>query len=382
MNILSADFTRDPYPFYAQWRARQAVVAVSPGAIRAVARAAEVDNVLSAPQLFSAESSHSMNRPWLEADPFANGPAAVDPMTRLASRRMFAKAGQESADAALAKLAQVRAGALAAELETQSRDFVAGFAKPLASAVLAAQLGAPRLAPQLESWAEALSSGPFAPETQAREFQRRFKDIEADLSELIAARRRTPAADLVSRLIAGAGEDDGAVLALLGLWLLAGFETSVQLLVAVALCWTRHAEAFKAARGDQGSLSPLIEESLRLEPPVHAVARTATQDVRLGDAVIPEGSLVLAFIASANRDERRHIEPDRFDPQRGHRANRAFGFGPQACLGAGLARLVGEAALRALTQRFQRLEIAGALPEWRWTLSLRTLPSLHVAGVR
>jgi cytochrome P450 len=142
------------------------------------------------------------------------------------------------------------------------------------------------------------------------------------------------------------------------LLLVAGNETTTNLIGNAASALLDHpAELARVAR-DPGLVANLVEETLRFDAPVQLVFRTATREVELRGARIPEGATVALLIGSANRDERRFPEPDRFDVGRDARGHLGFGFGQHFCLGASLARLEARLALEALVPELVRVERA------------------------
>ncbi|WP_211211880.1 cytochrome P450 [Deinococcus apachensis] len=153
------------------------------------------------------------------------------------------------------------------------------------------------------------------------------------------------------------------------LWLLlvAGFETTVNLIGNGVLALLEHPEQLARLRADPGLLPGAVEELLRFCGPVEtSMLRWAREDVTLHGATIPQGSPVVAVLASANRDERQFTNPDDLDVTREVRGHVAFGHGVHYCLGAPLARLEGQIALGSLLGRFPRLRLAVQPEELRW----------------
>ena len=135
----------------------------------------------------------------------------------------------------------------------------------------------------------------------------------------------------------------------------AGNETTGRLIGWLAKLLAEHPDQRRAVVEDRGLVGAVIEETLRFEPTGHAVARYVTEDVELHDTVVPAGSAVVLLMASANRDPRRHQDPDVYDIHRADLHHLTFGYGLHFCLGASLARLEGRVALDELLNRF---------PEW------------------
>jgi cytochrome P450 len=198
------------------------------------------------------------------------------------------------------------------------------------------------------------------------------------LEELVEQRRRRPGDDLVSALVrVEAGEelihaDEVKFLAIL--LLVAGNETTTNLLGNTLLALFEHPGELWRLENDPSRASALIEEALRYDAPVQLVLRRTTEAVEIAGSEIPGGATVVLLLGSANRDEVQFQSPDVLDVTRDTRGHLGFGFGTHYCLGAGLARLEARAALEAFFSRFVR--VAGG--EGR----LERVPSMLVRGPR
>jgi cytochrome P450 len=207
---------------------------------------------------------------------------------------------------------------------------------------------------------------------------RTFSELVAYLKQITHERRRAPKDDLVSTIVAQqAGEaalDDYDVVNFVMLLLVAGNETTTNLIGnAVNALLDHPAELEKLARQPE-LVGPAIEEALRFDSPVQLIFRTATRDVEMHGVTIPKGATVVPLLGSANRDERQFPEPDRFDVERRPRSHLAFGFGHHFCLGSSLARLEARGALEVLVP-----ELAGVRRE---AGALERLDSFLVRGPR
>jgi cytochrome P450 len=156
----------------------------------------------------------------------------------------------------------------------------------------------------------------------------------------------------------------------------AGMDTTVNAIAAALYLFGRHPEQWQRLRADRSLMSGAIAEVLRIEPPVQRFTRVVTKDVELGGATIPEGARVVLLFGSANRDEQRFPEPDRFDIERNPTDHLAFGRGVHRCVGAGLAQLEIKAVLDQLADRVERFEVAEAA--WRRNNGLHGLEHLLV----
>jgi cytochrome P450 PksS len=204
--------------------------------------------------------------------------------------------------------------------------------------------------------------------------------------KLIKARRAQPRDDLVSALTraeeAGRQLSEDELVAMVVLLLVAGHETTVNLIGNGTLALLEHPDQLAKLRDDPSLIRPAVEELLRFGSPVEAATeRYPREDVTIAGVTIPRGEMVLAVIASANRDERQFANPDKLDITREPNKHLAFGLGAHFCLGAALARMEGQIAIGTLLRRAPGLRLAvepGAL-RWRPGLVLRGLKALPVA---
>lgn len=384
LNLLDPDFVADPWACYARWRRGPAVLRAMPGNIHVVHRHADVLHVLGNPRAFSSSQMNLAQRPWLPDDCFADMLVAMDPPRHGAYRRNAATAVGRLDMARIAASFVAAGGPLLDGLLARGNgDFIADFAMPMQAQILGESLGAPELADDVKDWVEALSSGPFEPEERRAHLTRTFADMRERLAALIAG---GAARDGMVAMLAGRNADDGlgeaASLSFLGLWLVAGWETSIQLLANTALGWAEYPEACRTAAGSPAGRAAVVDEVLRLAPPVHAIDRMTVATSELSGETIPAGALVLAFVAAANRDPAAFPDPSRFDPARTPRGALSFGHGPHFCLGTRLATTLAAALLELLEKRRVRLDRLGASLAWRWTLSLRTLSTLSMRFAR
>jgi cytochrome P450 len=212
-----------------------------------------------------------------------------------------------------------------------------------------------------------------------------MREFNAYFRDLIAERRRRPAHDLLSALVAVEDKGDtlseDELLATLILLLVAGHETTVNLIGNGLLALIRHPEHLERLGGDPTLARATVEEVLRWDPPVQLDGRVATEDIEVGGVTIARGDQSMLLLAAANRDEAHVADGERFDPGRPEIRHLSFGFGIHYCLGAPLARAEAQAALAATVARFPdlRLPDAGmAALRYRETLVLRGLESLPV----
>jgi len=155
------------------------------------------------------------------------------------------------------------------------------------------------------------------------------------------------------------------------LLLIAGHETTVNLITNGVLTLLRHPDRLDQLRRDPGLLPMAVEELLRYEPPVHMRQRVPRADVDIAGTTIAQGRAVILAMASGNRDPKRFHEPDRFDPTRPDNEHLGFGSGVHLCYGAPLARIEAQAALGALISRLGTAHLVQDPPPYRQNAMLR-----------
>jgi cytochrome P450 len=240
-------------------------------------------------------------------------------------------------------------------------DVVQGLAVPLPVTVIAEMLGIePERRHDFKRWSDTVidnatgagRADPFGPKVLDA-----FAEMSAYVVRIARERRRKPADDLISQLVSiGGGEGLSPVelLQFVTLLLVAGNETTTNLIGNATAALLDHPEQLARVAADPSLVPGLIEEAVRFDSPVQLVFREAVTDVELAGVRIPAGAIVVPLIGSANRDERRFPDPDRFDVTRNPQGHLGFGFGKHFCLGASLARLEAKAALEALVPELVR----------------------------
>jgi len=199
---------------------------------------------------------------------------------------------------------------------------------------------------------------------------------------VVEERRKRPADDLVTALIHA--EVDGEKLSqqeLLGfcfLLLVAGNETTTNLISNGAIAFAENPDQRRAVREDLSLLPKAVEEVLRFDGPVQGLARTLTREVEFYGQKVAVGEKILLLYGAANRDERRFDEPDKFDIRRKQRSHLAFGQGRHFCLGAALARLEGQLAFEALLTRIPDYELVSGGREYLHSGPIRGLDKLLI----
>jgi cytochrome P450 len=387
LNVMAPEMLANPYPIYAELRRNAPVSQVDPGGFYAVTRYDDVMAVFKNPQLFSSEGFRNATKPaWLGHNPFGDSMIVMDPPHHGRLRTIVNRAFGPPAMARLEKRVRAFAVQVADQLPLgRPVDWVESFALPLPASVIGELLGLDAsLRSRFKRWADDLTSiTPVTPDMTARmeEIRGTVREAEQYLREMLAQHRREPTDDMVSDLLRaqvdGEALTDAELMAFLFLLLVAGLETTVHLLSHTARQLIEHPAVFERVRADPSLIPKLVDEVLRLEPPVRAVYRLATADTELSGVPIPKGSKVLVMIGSANHDEAHFPDAERFNIDRGGVNNLPFGHGIHFCLGAPLAKLEARLGLEVLLPRIKGLSAAGPA-EWKRSISVRGVQSLPV----
>ena len=276
---------------------------------------------------------------------------------------------------------------LAAALERGSMEVIEDLAYPLPVRVISELLGVPhddhdRFKGWSKEMARALDPDFATPPDVEERREQAAKAFVEYFQALIAERRRQPRDDLLSALIAA--EDEGhklsekELLSTLILLLVAGHETTVNLIGNGVLALGRNPDQLARLRNDPSLARSAVEEVLRYDPPVQFTARVALDDIDVDGTTLPKGGQAILLIAAANRDREQFADPDVFDVGRQDNRHLAFGLGAHFCIGAPLARVEGQVALAAMATRLADLELAIEQPEYKENIVLRGLAALPV----
>ena len=157
----------------------------------------------------------------------------------------------------------------------------------------------------------------------------------------------------------------------------AGMDTTVNGIASAVSLFADHPDQWDLVRADRSLMASAVNEVLRIEPPVQRFTRSATREVEIGGQVLPEGARIAVLFGSANRDERRFDDPDRFDVTRNPHDHLSFGRGVHRCVGANLAQEEMKAVLDSLADRVERFEVTDRV--WRRNNALHGLERLEVA---
>ncbi|MEU4209391.1 cytochrome P450 [Streptomyces sp. NPDC026206] len=378
---MGGEFARDPYSVYAKLREQGPVhrVRMPEGALCwLVVGYDEVRATFNDPRLSKdwAQASHDLGLPVIASGPHM---LILDQPHHGRLRKLVAKEFTARRVEAMApRVQELTDRLLDAMLAGPDRraDLVDALSFPLPIGVICDLLGVPDLDQEsFRHWSNtAIGSAPAKVKAQAA------GEIAAYLAELVAAKRERPGDDLLSALIRTTDEDGDRLSPeeLLGMaWILlvAGHETTVNLISNGVLALLRHPGQLAELRADFGLLDNAVEEMLRYDGPVEtSTYRFTTEPIDIGGTVVPGGGeLVLAVIADADHDPARFPEPGRFDIHRDARGHVAFGHGIHYCVGAPLARLEAKIAIRSLLESCPDLALDAhpAALTWREGLLMR-----------
>jgi cytochrome P450 PksS len=397
VNIASPEFKANPFPFYARLRAEAPVYRTTiPTKETAwlVTRYDDVAMVLR-DERFAKNAASAMTpeqhaaQPWVRKifKPLKRNMLSLDPPDHTRLRALVSKAFTPR----LIEQMRPRIERLADDLldrvqERGQMDLVRDYALPLPVTIIAEILGVPvEDRHRFQRWSHAVMAAASSTWGLVKAVPNGLA-LMRYLRKIIARRRADPQDDLVSALakVEEAGDRLTAdeLLAMVCLLLVAGHETTVNLIAVGALALLEHPVQWAKLRADPGLIESAVEELLRFTSPVDtATERYARADVTIAGQTIPRGEMVLAVLASANRDEKQFANPDALDITRAPNRHLAFGIGTHFCLGAPLARLEGQIAINTLLDRFPNLRLAVAAGGLRWRrgLLLRGLESLPVA---
>lgn len=395
LQLLDPANRADPYRLCAQFRDRGPLQL--PEANLAVFLSyRDCDEVLRHPSSSSdnVNSTVAKQQAATGTTPPRHGPPGflfLDPPDHTRLRKLVSKAFAPRVVSALQPdISSLVDGLLDRVAEKGRFEVVEDFAYPLPVAVICRLLGVPLEDEPRFSRASALLAqalDPFStitgvPPEVANERQQAGTWLREYFHDLIDQRRSRPGDDLLSGLIAVEASGDQLteeeIVSTCNLLLIAGHETTVNLIGNAMLAMLRDPGHWAALGADPDRAPAIVEETLRYDPPVQLAGRIALADMVIGDVEVPAGDVMMLLLAGANRDPAEFDRPDVFDPDRKGLRHLGFGCGAHYCLGAPLARLETSVALSAVTARFPNARL-GSEPLYKTNVTLRGLSQLIVA---
>jgi cytochrome P450 len=356
-NPVSAQMRVDPYPFYERLRTRDPVhrTRIIDGWL--LTRYRDVDALLRNHVAFS-----NRTRVW---DERLESLLDSDPPDHTRLRGLVSKAFTPAAVASLRPRIERVVGGLLDSLDGQEHfDVIRQFAYPLPITVIAEMLGVPpEDMDRFEEWSNgiALSVEPILTAKQVKFMRRNTVSLQDYFEEIIELRRHNPQDDMISALIAA--EEEGEKLThrelinTLTLLLVAGNETTRNLIGNGTLALLRHPEQMRRLRDHPEMLDSAVQEFLRYDAPVQLDGRLCTSPIEIGGREIRRGHIVIAAIGAANRDPEAFPGPDRLDIGRQDTSHLSFGRGIHYCLGAPLAVMEAKVAFSALLERYTSMRL-------------------------
>jgi cytochrome P450 len=386
---MSARWRDDPYPAYRQLRDEAPVHFAPQANAWCVTRYEDVQRVLTDPETFSSRAmftvlmaggDEKVPLSWSGIKAMLRFALAsrVRPMAFMAARNLIASDGTvHTGMRAIVnrgfsprriaswepRVRQIVAERLTKLERGEGFDLVRDLAIPLPVTVISEMLGVePERHADFKRWSDTVihySTGAGRADRFADAFVDAMTELIGYLRGVARERRARPTDDLISTLISSqdgeVGLSDYEVILFVILLLVAGNETTTNLIGNAVNALLDHPEQLERVVADPSLVPSLLEETLRYDSPIQLVFRNTTREVEIAGTRIPEGAWVAPILGSANRDERRFDDPDRFDVGRNPQGHLGFGFGKHFCLGASLARLEASAALDALVPRLADL---------------------------
>ena len=389
-NPLSAEMAQDPYPTYAKLRGRDPVHRSRLMDAWVFSRFADVDAILRDHRHFSSDPRKRVASGRRASLPNVEEPSMLflDPPDHTRLRALVNKAFTPRAVAALEPhIRELTTTLLDAVDDPAAFDLMEAVAKPLPVIVIAEMLGIPpEDRAQFAVWSDqrARILEPTLSPDERETADAAMRSLDEYLMPIISARRVDPKDDIISALAQAEEEGDKLtereVLIMLRLLLVAGNETTTNLIGNGVLALLRHPDQLAALREDPALIPSAVEELLRFDSPVQVDVRSVLDDCEVNGFRVRRGDNVVTLLGAANRDPDRFEAPDRLDVRRGDQNHLAFGRGIHHCLGAPLARLEGRVVLQALIERFSSLRLLEDRPAFRSSVALRGLLALPVSA--
>ncbi|MFE5942033.1 cytochrome P450 [Streptomyces sp. NPDC056480] len=403
--ILDYANRADPYPIYEELR--KTPVHHETDGLYVISTYYEIRSLLHDPRI----SSDARNQASGSADPLAESspeesalppsflrldPPEHDRMRRMTNRHFGPPHSPHRVDGMRPELHDIVTGLIDGLGDPGRIDLVEEFSYPFPVTVICRLLGVPREdEARFHTWADTLAAS-LDPDPDADPAERGTgaahearMQLGMYLAGLIEERRKNPGDDMLSQLATAKGPDGPMatmeLLSTAALLLIAGHETTVNLITNGMLTLMRHPDVLQRLRTEPRLAVPVVEELLRFEPPVQLLpGRTTLADIEVRGVTIPKGSTLWLLLASGNRDPQRFENPDLFDPDRPDIQHLGLGSGIHSCFGAPLARLEAQLALSELARRLENPRLLDDPPQYRQNAVLRGPRHLRIAcdGIR
>ena len=389
-NPVARRNTQNPYPAYAALRDKGPAHRSRLLNAWIFGRYRDVDVILRDWQRFSNNGSKAATpgKRTVIPDPGTPSMLSLDPPDHRRLRSLVSKAFTPRAVNALEPHIRSLMHQLLDGIEDLSGfDLMEAVAKPLPVIVIAEMLGVPpEDRARFRGWSDrrARILEPTIGAEEREDAVRAADDLDTYFAPIVKERRADPQDDILSGLAQAEEEgdrlDEREMLTMLRLLLIAGNETTVNLIGNGMLALLRHPEQLQRLRDDPSLIPSAVEELLRYDSPVQLDLRRVVEDCDVNGFPVKRGDDIVLLIGGANRDPEQFEDPDGLDVGRSESSHISFGRGIHACIGAPLARLEARIAVEVLLERFSSIRLAGPPPSFRGSIVLRGLESLPVAA--
>ena len=392
-NPLSARMAQDPYPSYAKLREEAPVHRSLLANAWVFTRYADVDTILRDHRSFSSDPrKRELSKRQRAALPSPDDYTMLflDPPDHTRLRGLVNKAFTRRVVNALEPRVRTLLHGLLDGIEDPAAgfDLMEAVAHPLPVIVIAEMLGVPpedRARFRVWSDRRARLLEPTISPREREVAAEAAKALDEYFTPIVKARRAAPQEDIISALAraeeAGDTLTEREMLTMLRLILVAGNETTTNLIGNGMLALLRHPEELERLRADPSLIPAAVEELLRFDSPVQTDFRGVVRDCEVNGFAVRQGQSLITLIGAANRDPEVFEQPDRLDVARGAGKHLSFGRGIHHCLGAPLAQLEGRIVLETLIERYSSIRLLTDRPAFRNSVVLRGLESLPVAAV-
>jgi cytochrome P450 len=394
--LFNDETLANPYPTYARFRSQDPVHWDETDERWQLFRYDDITSVLRSPSASSARTEAVMRfvprryRPLMafRSKSMISRDAPDHNRLRLLVSKAFTSRAVEAMTGNIQRLVD---GFLDAVQSHGRMDVIADLAYPLPVTVIAEMLGVPpEDRARFKHWSDELSTlagGGGSPAALKQgdyaRIAQSYRELTAYFGAITAQRRFKPQGDLLSALVqaeeAGDRLSEDELFANATLLLVAGNETTTNLIGNGTYALLRHPDQFQKLRDNPALVPSAVEEFLRYDSPVQMTSRVLMDDLEVGGKQLRQGQMVMLFLGAANRDPAVFSEPDRLHIERADNKHLSFGLGSHFCLGAQLARLEARITFETLLRRMPNLRIDGPEPRYRHHFNLRGLQSLPVA---
>lgn len=357
MNFQQLESIANPYPLYAQWRAEQPIWWADDVQGWVLSRYDDVRSVLKDPANYSSEVAPARSESTLSLPLLHDDPPRHTSLRAIVNRSFTSRVMKQ----------------MEAEIETvvdqllddidvaRPVDIAEALTIPLPVALISHFMGIPfERKDDFKRWSDSLTAT-----GTAKTMEERMPDIIEMMDffrDEIPKRRRSPDDDLISKIVAanidGEGLAEEVIVGYCQLLLIAGNETTTNLLSNLLHYIADHPDVWQALRQDPSKIGNAIEECLRFDPPVHWISRIALKDAEFHGQKVARGDAVFTVLAAANRDPDHYADPDSFRLDRNRSDHHTFGHGIHFCIGAPLARMEAQHALIGMLRRFATVDHA------------------------